>query len=1845
MAITTRAYALERLGLLRGSRSIEDTWHGSERIKAYYERHAAKNISGRLAQRHIDAFLGFCSACESSQGSITQFEILQGLDVIAARWPEMPLQSKAQLFSPSELKGIAREASKALFKIHAAETGLSNRCLEKLTQLISCVESQAQGMYMSILEADYLTSADSTLSVSLPVLIGFLESATECPGAFSFSDFILTTRALNVMLPKVCSVSPTSSSASFEDLQQQFDASLNFFIQLQDISSRFVLAWAQFTCAKTFSTTSAEIWQALSDPSVYAPEKDIVDPIVWRTVIEHARLQYDLTNTIALSVSSEAVLGHTLKMFCVSAISLDNYDETLSTWLSNLLLDAGDLDDPVLGPAVLQVLSALAIRFPAHASDSIKMFKDIVQFAPRLQDEDSPSLASLAAKYLLRILEFYSNDGLVSTMYGFANHLNGPSGASEFSSFPTNGLKAGHVNGDEASVLSRNSDNEKTARNVIEAISIFGTNCRDAQLSALALSILIQKSERVHEAVQRKIVTELAAVALHCTDKDISRVSNYYAKLEAQTEDPEMSIAIQYARNEISSHLVDTASTAYDTYLETLLKTGIQRATNSTNPASLTTVLFPLSTLMKGRGAISPRRPSVDLVQLFHDLWFRLVIAGYTINSELVVYNLESLKNVARGSPTLALETLTDSFESDLESYPVLKQAHEHSETLKLQSTLGRYAPGGNSRQLNFPKAVYLNAVALLESLRCQTGIASGSLSYYRLSSLSQSDVQDLLSTVFHHNTRDFIRAVALNSAGIDLDRQLHDLLIGCCDQIGAVRNQAVSVINHIVHNIPSAFCSSLAITTLLESITLLGWARYEEFSDQYSPTYEFKSTRTDLSIIVPDSFADRQQSLDSAQRNARRWLERAMLESASDVRTLLTTYITAAEDHITGAPSDKGKLLAVELAMQSSGRDQPGPNITIKDSADAFLGEITLRHLQAISSPHYPALHTDGEAMERKDEPEISSRTLLERSMHRKVIPFGVLRAKLCSYAARVLESDHDRCRLVRNLVEIPFNLFNIAAMRLATSLWARVVTERPALQADLLAQISTCWLRTIRQRKGMFTLAINIDNPFSRVMEYAPTNKEAIAKDAKSARALLEPHLNVLRFLSSRLATPQSHNITGQKIVLQIVRATMKAMAAGAVSDHMFARDLRLRVLMMGMRMATILKVLRLTAIRRRFSDLLYDAALSTFASSPRWAFGSDVGQMRTDRQQFVTLLEYVESDSIPNSTTLQSKSQLLAYLIETEISRIDLWLSPMARSKPHLVDPRRLQPLLTTAWRSNPSIAISLAQRFPAPSLHAAVRKLILRRPWEALNDAYAAEYVLGHSLPSDASRALKYLLYWAPVVPITATTYFLPAFQSHPLVLQFAMRSLESHPVDVTFFYVPQIVQVLRHDALGYVRRFIVETAKLSQLFAHQIIWNFDANAYKDEDATIPDSIKPTLDSIKARMMANLSGADKLFYETEFRFFGEVTSISGKLKPFIKKTKPEKKAKIDEEMAVIKVEQGVYLPSNPDGEVVDIDRKSGRPLQSHAKAPFMATFRIRKSRQIEAAFEDDLQVEDNKDRQSRRQKLDIYEKNQSAIFKVGDDCRQDVLALQLISTFRSIFNSIGLDLYVFPYRVTATAPGCGVIDVLPNSISRDMLGREAVNGLYDYFLTTFGKPDTVAFQQARMNFVKSLAAYSVITYLLQFKDRHNGNIMYDAEGHVLHIDFGFCFDIAPGGINFESGPFKLTTEMIAVMGGSAHTQSYRIFQELSIKAFLVARQYSEQIIHLVTLMLDSGLPCFKGQTTINNLRNRFHLDVSEPQAAQVMLNLIAQSHQNQRTVAYDVFQKMVCLSVSLYCSLLT
>jgi phosphatidylinositol kinase/protein kinase (PI-3 family) len=119
----------------------------------------------------------------------------------------------------------------------------------------------------------------------------------------------------------------------------------------------------------------------------------------------------------------------------------------------------------------------------------------------------------------------------------------------------------------------------------------------------------------------------------------------------------------------------------------------------------------------------------------------------------------------------------------------------------------------------------------------------------------------------------------------------------------------------------------------------------------------------------------------------------------------------------------------------------------------------------------------------------------------------------------------------------------------------------------------------------------------------------------------------------------------------------------------------------------------------------------------------------------------------------------------------------------------------------------------------------------------------------------------------------------------------------------------------------------------------------------------------------------------------------------------------------------------------------------------------------------------------------------------------------------------------------------------------------------------------------YQAAKQNFVRSMAGYSLLCYILQIKDRHNGNILLDSKGHMVHVDFGFMFSNSPGNLNFETGTFKLTKEYIEVLGGY-RSKFFNQFKNLMIKGFMALREHAEEIISFVEMSIVSGidLPCF-------------------------------------------------------------
>uniref|UniRef100_A0A0E0R5N0 1-phosphatidylinositol 4-kinase n=1 Tax=Oryza rufipogon TaxID=4529 RepID=A0A0E0R5N0_ORYRU len=256
--------------------------------------------------------------------------------------------------------------------------------------------------------------------------------------------------------------------------------------------------------------------------------------------------------------------------------------------------------------------------------------------------------------------------------------------------------------------------------------------------------------------------------------------------------------------------------------------------------------------------------------------------------------------------------------------------------------------------------------------------------------------------------------------------------------------------------------------------------------------------------------------------------------------------------------------------------------------------------------------------------------------------------------------------------------------------------------------------------------------------------------------------------------------------------------------------------------------------------------------------------------------------------------------------------------------------------------------------------------------------------------------------------------------------------------------------------------------------------------------------------------------------------------------------------------------------------------------------------------------------------------------SVIVKSGDDCRQEHLAVQLVAHLYDIYQEAGLPLWLRPYEVIVTSAYTALIETIPDTASIHSIKSRFpdITSLRDYYVAKY-EENSPNFKLAQRNFVESMAGYSILCYLLQVKDRHNGNLLIDEEGHIIHIDFGFMLSNSPGGVNFESAPFKLTRELLEVMDSDAEgtpSEFFDYFKVLCIQGFLTCRKHAERIILLVEMLQDSGFPCFKGgPRTIQNLRKRFHLSLTEEQCVSLVLSLISSSMDAWRTRQYDYYQR--------------
>ncbi|KFP45241.1 Phosphatidylinositol 4-kinase beta, partial [Chlamydotis macqueenii] len=195
--------------------------------------------------------------------------------------------------------------------------------------------------------------------------------------------------------------------------------------------------------------------------------------------------------------------------------------------------------------------------------------------------------------------------------------------------------------------------------------------------------------------------------------------------------------------------------------------------------------------------------------------------------------------------------------------------------------------------------------------------------------------------------------------------------------------------------------------------------------------------------------------------------------------------------------------------------------------------------------------------------------------------------------------------------------------------------------------------------------------------------------------------------------------------------------------------------------------------------------------------------------------------------------------------------------------------------------------------------------------------------------------------------------------------------------------------------------------------------------------------------------------------------------------------------------------------------------------------------------------------------------------SVIVKCGDDLRQELLAFQVLKQLQSIWEQERVPLWIKPYKILVISADSGMIEPVVNAVSIHQIKKQSLLSLLDYFLQEHGNYNTESFLTAQRNFVQSCAGYCLVCYLLQVKDRHNGNILLDADGHIIHIDFGFILSSSPRNLGFETSAFKLTTEFVDVMGG-LDGDMFNYYKMLMLQGLIAARKHMDKVVQIVEIM---------------------------------------------------------------------
>lgn len=283
-----------------------------------------------------------------------------------------------------------------------------------------------------------------------------------------------------------------------------------------------------------------------------------------------------------------------------------------------------------------------------------------------------------------------------------------------------------------------------------------------------------------------------------------------------------------------------------------------------------------------------------EISALFRDTWFNFAVHGISLNSKLCEQHHRELLIITSHSPPLVAENRAELLESDVELNIVLRRGMSPQRTADQKRSLITELPGRDTdiKRLSYPKAVFLSAVLLMESLRAKSGNCTKILTYFLDPAVNSSELGNCVKSVADKVVLMYLERSLSGKyqkfSAPYISQQLAEMFTACCHRIEKVRQVAAASANKVVSQTPSALCDKKSLFTLLELLSIMWSSCLEGELDEFEWNPSFTSERGIVKIQLSDNYETRKRTLDSFHRLVKSWVTTVMNIAPLDVKGLL---------------------------------------------------------------------------------------------------------------------------------------------------------------------------------------------------------------------------------------------------------------------------------------------------------------------------------------------------------------------------------------------------------------------------------------------------------------------------------------------------------------------------------------------------------------------------------------------------------------------------------------------------------------------------------------------------------------------------------------------------------------------------------------------------------------------------------------------------------------------------------------------------------------------------------------------------------------------------------------------